>query len=869
MSDPLDRLSKFGSSFEGGTMPKSPADVRARGDQIRRRRQGLLAGGAAAVVAAVAIPVLVTSGGDGAKKIDPAPRPDQTTIPLSTADLMVDSDTEYHQTGGWATTGTIPEDGHGVFNVCQRESLSGLGATTVFQRDFHWVDEGLETFDGDPRDYAPGNTLTEAIAEFDSGDQARAAYDEFTEWLADCTPPESDRYDAGEPQDVDPGVEGEARTVLSTYGPVPRSIDDSGDFSYFLETGLVVTGERIAVITQTIVGQDYNWSAADPSPVTRMIPNAAERLQPDVPVDTDLTDAQLPTGEDAVFFSGSDWVEESTSEGEGDRVNPCLDRAPSAYGAEETWRRDFELEPVLGPDDLLVATVSEFPTPRIARAAYQAVQADVEDCVQSIEGAEAGTFADEGVFTANLDAVDGQGTVLTATYVPEGAEGYRAFLDTGLAVVGSRLLILTQQFGGQDYLTEPTTLTTLESAAPRLVDGASTPTPAENAEMGVIPDGFPLEAGWPDSSEAEGEGLIGPSRDLEPLVLETPCGDPVTDLDHIDRLRATWDSVEDVRNRQLTVYADGDVAGAAVEELIAPYQGCPTGPEIENGVRTETEVLPVEAGDEGWAILERDGDAPFGETTVVVRVATAVLVINHGGHAGRPEDDSDAEVAAQLDEAAEVIAAMPQIQENMDDGAGDPDASEGPDLNAPAGTTEVPEDFPLDVHLDEGVEQATQVNGPDRFENGVFKTDICGEDMAVLSRLTGNRLGYGEVYEGEGYHGRAVRAYPTVQAAVDELERLESQLAACEQDVPYESTATRLWHPYESATGWNDVTFGFTYQGQAAGGLYTVVRVGNALLSLSTSGEYTERSLRSVIPRHAALVEAIAPEMCIFRADGC
>lgn len=870
MSDPLDRLSEFGSSFEGGTMPKSASEVRARGDQIRRRRRTLIAGGAAAAVAAVAIPVAV-GGGDGTEKIDPAPRPDRTTVPLSTADLMRDTDTEYHPEAGWATTATMPGDGQSVPNVCQQETLAGLGATAVFQRDFHWIDEGLETYDGPALNYAPQNTLNQSIAEFETDDAARAAYDEYADWLADCTPPGSDRYDAGEPASVEPGVEGEAQTILSMYGPVPRSIDRFGDSSFILETGLVVTGNRLAVISQTIVGQDYNWPD-EPTPVTRMIPNAAERLLPDVPVDTDLTDAHLPSGEDAVFFSGSDWVEGATAEGEGDAANPCVELAPSAYGAEETWRRDFTLEPELGPDDSLVATVSEFRTPADARAAYRAVRDDVEDCAQSIEGAESGTFADEGTFAANLDAIGGQGTVLATTYVPDGAVGYRAFLDTGLAVVGTRLLVLSQQFGGQDYLPEPTTLTTLENAAPRLAGGGE-PTEQETGETdsGFIPDGFPLAAGWP--AAGGGAELQGPSHTLPSLEF-TACEATYAGPTYLDRLRANWiGEAEDFRARQLSVYADADAASAAVNGLAAFFSECGTGPVRDDGYSTEYEVIDLDVADEAWAILQRDtldgAASAFGQTTVVVRDATSVLILDHSGHAGYPSGDGQESIQSLLDEAAAVIAALPSIQENLDDGAADPDATEGPDLNAPAGTTEVPDDFPLDVHLDEGVEQATQVNGPDPLENGVFRTDICREDAAVLSRLTGNRLGYGEVYEGEGYHGRAIRAYPTVQAAVDEFERLEAQLAGCEQDVPFESTATRLWHPYESATGWNDLTFGFTYQGQAAGGLFTVVRVGNAILSLQTSGEYSARSLESAIPGHAAVVEALAPEMCVFSSDGC
>lgn len=662
MSDPLDRLTEFGSSFEGGTMPKSAAEVRARGDQIRRRRHGLLAGGTALAVA-VAVPVLALGGGDGAERIDPAPRPDKATTPLSTADLMRDTDTAYHSDAGWATTRTTPGDGQAVANVCQQESLGGLGATAVFQRDFHWVDEGLESYDGPAASYQPQNTFNESIAEFASADEAQAAYDSYARWLLDCAPPGSDRYDAGEPQDVDPGVEGEALTVVAFYGPVPRSIDRYGDASYILETGLVVTGSRLAVLSQTIVGQDYNWMPDQSTPVARMIPNAAERLLPDVPVDTDLTDAHLPTSEDAVFFSGSDWVEDATSAGEGDLANPCLEQPPSAYGAEETWRRDFRLEPAIGPDDALVATVSEFPTPADARAAYRAAQDDVEDCAQSVAGAEDGTFADEGAFTADLEAVGGEGTVLTATYVPEGAEGYRTFLDTGLAVVGSRLLVLTQQFGGQDYLPEPTTLLTLESAAPRLSDGQPAAPDSGTSDGGTsdsggsgdpsgdepptggpdldlpartteVPADFPLDAG----RDARGLAveLIGPDRSETGVYSTTICGDDIAAIPRVIELshlgyREVYEG-EGSHQRRVTVYPTVQDAVDEMARLRAQLDGCERDTAYES---TEERVWDVYRPGTGYDEVTFSslgvGGPPYGTAYSVVRVGNAILAVAETG----------------------------------------------------------------------------------------------------------------------------------------------------------------------------------------------------------------------------------------------
>ena len=61
------------------------------------------------------------------------------------------------------------------------------------------------------------------------------------------------------------GVDGTAEAQFSMYGPLPESEDPFGDFSYQLETGLVLSGDRVAVLSQLTIGQDYNWPRALPS----------------------------------------------------------------------------------------------------------------------------------------------------------------------------------------------------------------------------------------------------------------------------------------------------------------------------------------------------------------------------------------------------------------------------------------------------------------------------------------------------------------------------------------------------------------------------------------------------------------------------
>ncbi len=179
-----------------------------------------------------------------------------------------------------------------------------------------------------------------------------------------------------------------------------------------------------------------------------------------------------------------------------------------------------------------------------------------------------------------------------------------------------------------------------------------------------IPDDFPMLAGWPASSEADGSGRSGPVRDADPVAFAA-CGAEWQEPARVDRVTSGWDSAEDYRTRQLTTYADDDAAAAAVADLAAFEQSCPTEPAGEDGFATERQVRPVALGDEAWAILERDTSdgrpSPFGASTVVVRVGRAVLVVSHGGHAGYPDGDGQSQVDAIGSQAAKAIAMMCQF----------------------------------------------------------------------------------------------------------------------------------------------------------------------------------------------------------------
>jgi len=73
MRDPIDELESF--HMPATTTPLPAAEVRRRGDRIRRRHTALAAAGGLAVVAAVAAPIAAVALHQDSRRVEPAPAP--------------------------------------------------------------------------------------------------------------------------------------------------------------------------------------------------------------------------------------------------------------------------------------------------------------------------------------------------------------------------------------------------------------------------------------------------------------------------------------------------------------------------------------------------------------------------------------------------------------------------------------------------------------------------------------------------------------------------------------------------------------------------------------------------------------------------
>ncbi|GAB3028167.1 hypothetical protein GCM10011376_16410 [Nocardioides flavus (ex Wang et al. 2016)] len=248
----------------------------------------------------------------------------------------------------------------------------------------------------------------------------------------------------------------------------------------------------------------------------------------------------------------------------------------------------------------------------------------------------------------------GPAVLLTSTYGQWTADRAEQAVDDTVEPLRDTVAAL-EAFGERPEATEDPTEDPTEEP---------TEQPTGEPAPAAIPADFPLLAGWPEDSSAEpgaGNGRQGPVRGADTVELRA-CGETWDESGHVDRLHAGWVDVEDHRIRQLTTYGDADAAAAAVEALVSQQRACPDEPAGEDGFATTREVRPVALGDDGWAILERDtfdgAPSAFGESSLVVRVGLAVLVVRHGGHAGYPSGDGHAQVEAMGSEAARSIARM-------------------------------------------------------------------------------------------------------------------------------------------------------------------------------------------------------------------
>ncbi len=470
-------------------------------------------------------------------------------------------------------------------------------------------------------------------------------------------------------------------------------------------------------------------------------------------------------------------------------------------------------------------------------------------------------------------SVGDQAHRIFATYVPHDVTGAVEALETGLVLAGTRVEVVVSGMVVQDYAFEnPPMIGILPAAAERLVlgDGADANEPVPGSDWPTTIDAdFPLTSGWPTSEGASDYRLEPPRADNQAMIPSgelAACGDSPVDPGAIDRLTARLFMGSDTYIRELQLFPSDQEAVTYVAHLRALYGACKT--------EGSTPTFTTTTGDGAWGEesldIRRASDGAGRTAITVVRIGNAVFVDLASDEGNGSEVDA---LAAQTHENfADVIGAMVEMEPAA------PTADPTSDLGAPAGTTTIPDGFPLDLADGEPptADSETTIEGPAPDARGVQAQTLCGEDAAFPNAGSPDpehELNY-SVSTFEGYDGRTVRAYPTVQDALDQMALLRDQLQGCDRDNDGDGLSDRLWRSFNSDTGYDSVTFGYTYEvkknvGASSGQLYTVVRVGNAILALGWGGEYSAEYQATAAPGQVDFAKLIGAEMCVFTEDGC
>jgi len=173
------------------------------------------------------------------------------------------------------------------------------------------------------------------------------------------------------------------------------------------------------------------------------------------PLETDnlLTDA------DTVYSDGADWFRTGAAEGDGQSVfHPCAQKSLAGTGATKVVRADFELRNTQGPKtpvkgDSLIEVVGEYDDAAAAQKAYDLVS----DWATTCTPAPPSVAKYRSSNSYDVPAAGDTGKIIDSTFEPGGTEPDPAdpdsayIAETGLAVVGNRLVVLTSVIWGQDY----------------------------------------------------------------------------------------------------------------------------------------------------------------------------------------------------------------------------------------------------------------------------------------------------------------------------------------------------------------------------------------------------------------------------------
>lgn len=255
------------------------ADVRRRGTHRRRLRIGGTALTSAAAVALGVVAAGAFTARDGGQG-PPALRATASSRALPPAVLPDGLDLGgYNEFTGWATAATpARERPADPTSVCQRSTLKQLGAVDVRLRTYRLTGQ-LQPGQTAEQPESLRPTTRIAVAQFPDARSGRAAFVTMQDWVRTCPERLAATWRVTNPTRAvgaysavdDAGAAG--LTYLLTYSGHDAAFDNASWLD-LTAVGVSSYGDRVVLISQRNLGEDYDYIDPDTAPITKALSTA-------------------------------------------------------------------------------------------------------------------------------------------------------------------------------------------------------------------------------------------------------------------------------------------------------------------------------------------------------------------------------------------------------------------------------------------------------------------------------------------------------------------------------------------------------------------------------------------------------------------
>ena len=448
--------------------------------------------------------------------------------------------------------------------------------------------------------------------------------------------------------------------------------------------------------------------------------------------------------------------------------------------------------------------------------------------------------------------------------------------NAGLAVAGGVAVIaliaapLAVLNGSDDTDALPPTAPPTSAVDP--TDPAPSRTPSQQAPSDLvttIPDGFPLDAGYPDTNE-----------DRSPVTVERGVPSTAFDLcqgagfapgpSPTDTAAVELSAPEDSRGRLLAVLADEPSAAIAWQSAVDDLRDC----ELDGLVVTPRES-PYDADLDSAVFTVQVGPevnpSALGlDVYEVLRVRNAVYLSHDYGEAGGTAEAARAGVQVSFEASADVVTAMRDV---FGDGSSGVTGAPDPEVSSPPG---VPDDdlsdFPLTLDWPDTAEpEQPGIEGPSS-DLELVDYQACNQALSIPGSTGDLRATYTNVVD---IRTRRLLTFADAGAAVDFMSQARAFYEDCPRaPVGVEDAVRRLEVRDTALAGASfAVVDTSTIDGEPVPliglGVLQFVRLGRAVLIDTVANERSRDQAQEQIDEMSLASANVVAEMCRFTEAGC